>query len=425
MKAVITILGTIGGTFNKEIKKYEVKEDFQKSFYHSDEILIKKEYYTNVFPLLIDTFSNKYEIVPIFTKESKEVQELVLEKLENKKKWIKVFENGVFIENENEFNAIFKAIDEKLNKYDKVIIDVSHGFRHLPILMLIDVLVQNIKYPEKIEKILFAKEEEKNKKYKIIDLIEYLDLANITYVLSTFTKNYTISSNIKTSIEEYNKFLNDLSDFSYHILANSLKELKNKSESLIEQIENIIKGEKKESEIFIVFNSYLEEIKSHMEKIMKFSNEKEDYKRLYYFSKNMYEKGYLLNAITLLSEANGMYIAEEIFSKDEEVKKYIEEYKNNPKYKAYELANNSKNIVKHNKNYKGYYLFSKDFDLKNEITNKLKDKSYYEGFVKFTWDVDNLRNNLAHGNSSESIEDVKSEIQNYLDEFKKITNIKD
>ena len=421
-KAVITILGTIGGNFNKEIKKYEVKENFSKSVYHSKEILLKKEDYTNVFPLLIDTFSSEYEIVPIFTKESKDVQEQVLEKLEDKKKWTRVFENGVLIKDENNFNEVFQIIDKKLNEYKEVIIDVTHGFRHLPLLMLIDVLVQNIKYPGKVEKILFAKEEIKNKKYEIINLKEYLDLANITYALSTFTKNYTISSTITTSINEYNEFLKELNDFSSHILANSLKELKNKSEKLIKQIEDINK-EKKEYEIFVIFNNYLEEIKNHMEEILKFSNEKEDYKRLYYFSKNMYEKGYLLNAVTLLSEANGMYIAEKIFSKDKEIKKYIDEYKSSKKYKAYELANNSKNIVKHNKEYKGYFLNNKNPLIKDKITNKLKNKSYDEKFVEFIWEVDNLRNNLAHGNSSKSIADVSDKIKQYLNDFKSFTRI--
>ena len=411
-KAVITILGTIGGTFDKEIKKYIVKEDFPKSVYHSKEIFLKKEYYTNVFPLLIDTFSSEYEIVPIFTKESKEVQEQVLEKLEDKKKWIKVFENGVLIEDENNFKVLFQNIDKKLNQYDKVIIDVSHGFRHLPLLMLIDVLVQNIKYPGKVEKILFAKEEIKNKKYEIIDLKEYLDLANITYALSTFTKNYTISSTITTSINEYNEFLKELNDFSSHILANSLKELKNKSEKLIKQIEDINK-EKKEYEIFVIFNNYLEEIKNHMEEILKFSNEKEDYKRLYYFSKNMYKKGYLLNSITLLSEAVGMYIASKVFSQDIEIKNYIEAYRRSKRFKAYELSNNSKNILRYKKRFNDTYLSNEDKNLEKKITNKIKNKKFFNenNLRNLIRKIDNLRNNLAHGNASEAISDVGNKIE--------------
>ena len=420
-RAVITILGTIGGVFNKEIKKYEVKEDFPKSFYYSKKIFLKKEYYTNVFPLLIDTYSSGYEIVPIFTIASKEIQEQVLEKLEDKKKWVKVFENGVLIEDENNFKLLFQSIDKKLNQYNKVIIDVSHGFRHLPLLMLIDVLVQNIKYPEKIEKILFAKEEVKNKRYEIIDLKEYLDLANITYALSTFTKNYTISSTIKTSNDEYNKFLKEINDFSSHILANSLKELKNKAKSLSKKIDKLLN---EEDELFEVFNLYLKEIKQHMDYIYDISL-KEDYKRLYFFSKNMYEKGYLLNSITLLSEAIGMYIAFKIFSQDIEIKNYINEYKRSSKFKSYELSNKSKNILRHKKKFNGIYLWNKDRNLAKNITYKIKNKNFYKenDLKNLIIKVDSLRNNLAHGNSSEAIFDVSNKIGAYLNEFKELTRI--
>lgn len=46
------------------------------------------------------------------------------------------------IKNENDFDEIFSIIDKIVSGYDEVIVDVSHGFRHLPILMIVDVIIR-------------------------------------------------------------------------------------------------------------------------------------------------------------------------------------------------------------------------------------------------------------------------------------------
>jgi len=432
-KAVITILGTIGGRFDQDKKEYVFVKNTNKSYYSSKLLGLKDEKYINMLPLLIDVYSDEYEIIPIYTKDAAKIQKLVLSELENKKEFLNIFDNGVFIKNENDFNEVFEAIDKKLDEYEEVIVDVTHGFRHLPILMIIDLIIQNIKQKNKIKFILFAKEivkpiKENNfvGKYDIIDLRQYLDLANITYALSTFTKNYTISSTIKTSNEEYNNFLDELNKFSYHILANSLKELKSISINLYKRIDDIMKNQysEKDKVVFKTVEKYLIELKEHMKYIGKISNLKEDYKRLYHFAENMNEKGYLLNAITLLSEAMGMYCAY-VLSQDEEIKNYIEEYKKSNKYKAYELSNNSKNILRYKNGYKGLYLYNEDKRKAKKITNKIKNMEFLneEKIVDLVKKIDNLRNNLAHGNSSEAIADVEQKIKNYLEEFKNLARI--
>ena len=63
-------------------------------------------------------------------------------------------------------------MNSKINdkKYEKIIIDVSHGFRHLPILMIIDSVIANFDERDRIEKIIFTKQIEENERYEIIDL---------------------------------------------------------------------------------------------------------------------------------------------------------------------------------------------------------------------------------------------------------------
>jgi len=64
-------------------------------------------------------------------------------------------QNGLFIsENlediESNYSYFLNKYNELIEQYDKVIIDVSHGFRHFPILAVVNLILQNIKNPEKI-----------------------------------------------------------------------------------------------------------------------------------------------------------------------------------------------------------------------------------------------------------------------------------
>ncbi|GAB1464836.1 hypothetical protein MASR2M54_03360 [Aliarcobacter cryaerophilus] len=83
--------------------------------------------------------------------------------------------------------------------------------------MIVDLIIQNFQDTQKLKKILFAKEIQAFKEYEIIDLKEYLELANISFVLTTFEKNYTVASHIKSV--KYSKLLKELNDFSNDLMA--------------------------------------------------------------------------------------------------------------------------------------------------------------------------------------------------------------
>ena len=194
-KVLITVLGLAGYIVDQNKLR-------DKCLYNYKECGIEEKEYYNVLPLLIDCYKN-YEIIPIFTELAKKAQSEVL-KAEGKKEYIKIFEHPLarFVEEENKidsYDKLLKKIDEILDSFnneDFVIIDISHGLRHMPLLMIIDAIIQNIKEPNKIKKILFGKEIQRNKKYEIVDLSDYLDLSLFIMLLSTFTKNYTLVKNI-------------------------------------------------------------------------------------------------------------------------------------------------------------------------------------------------------------------------------------
>jgi len=431
-KAVITILGIIGVPREGQDKaEYILSDSLKESF------SLKKERYTNMLPLLIDNFEEKYNIDCIYTNFAKTTQSEVLnyENIE-----FNIEENGVFISEdimkdgkeieEAKYSYFLQKYNEIIEKHDSVIIDVSHGFRHFPILATVNMIMQNIKNPKKIEYVFFAKEVEKFKKYEIIDLKEYLELANLSFLLSSFNQNYTVSSNIRFKNPLYKEIATELVDFSHHFLSNSLKPLieGNLISNIIDNLEELQKDKSVEH-----FQHYIEEIIYHLEDIRQLKHDLE-WKKLYKISKIMDKRGYQLNAITLLFEAVGFYCLESL-SYLEIVGKRVNEYygyieqKRNPQhiYSTYTMTNQIRTLVKIQNRFhiSDERLFISNNQMKDTIIEYLEEVNQLQKFTKFLQDLEVLRNNLAHGNSSYSIENVKQAYQSSLSRFKDLCIDKD
>ncbi|CAA6815382.1 MAG: Unknown protein [uncultured Sulfurovum sp.] len=415
-KAVITILGTISPPREGQEKAhYYLSQELQKVF------SLKKENYTNMLPLLIANLEDQYGTIRcIYTNFSKNIQSKVL-RYENldfdiRKEGVFISENAVDEHNneikEAQYSYFLNQYNALIEEYDKVIIDVSHGFRHFPILAVINLIIQNIKNPQKIEHILFAKEVKQYEEYEIIDLKEYLELANLSSMLSSFNQNYTVSSNIHFSNGLYQELAEELNEFSHHFLSNSLKPLIEGTiiENIISNLEVLQTKESVEN-----FREYIEEIKEHLEEIRQLKYENE-WMRLYKLSQMMDERGYQLNAITLLFEAVGLYCLDALSQIEivgerlKEYRGYIEEQKEPLHiYSLYTMTNQSRVIVKIKERFKvgDSRLFINTEAMKDTIVAYLNGVDGLKKFKRFIEDLEGLRNNLAHGNSGFTIEDVK------------------
>ena len=418
---VVTILG-----------KGYVKEAEERPIYEYDEKLknsysLKKQRYTNMLPLLIDNFGVQ-NIVPIFTEDARDDQIKVLEK-EFKTRHIEIFNNRNFIRGDTDFYEILRIINEATNEDNEYIIDLTHGFRHIPILATISLISQSLSDTNKIKHIFFAKEIINQKEYEIIDLKEYLELANMSYMLETFDKNYTVSFVAAFENEDFENLRGELTKFSNDILANSLKALENRFDVVSQYIENI----KKNEQIF-TFRTSLDKIKEHIENLKQIST-KIDYQKLYEMAKVLNKKGYLLNAITLLFEGIGYYCVSGLEKISPKVEAYVREFKNSGFFDSYDLTNQSRNLIKIGREMKSY-LFgtekaqthfglsekkAKEYlgDIKNSICNKLERIPDIEEFKNFIIAAEKLRNNLAHGNSSDEIANTKLNFKRLLEDYKK------
>lgn len=231
---VVTILGRItkNEKFGIPIYKYDEKLAEQYS--------LKRERYINMLPLLIDNFGAQ-NVVPIFTKLAKEAQTEVLME-EFQAEYNEIFDDRNFIDDEKDFYKILRIINDATSGNEEYIIDLSHGFRHIPILATISLISQSLNNTNKIKHIFFAKEKEPYKNYEIIDLKEYLELANMSYVLESFNHNYTVALVSKFKNKNFRDLASQLSTISNHILSNSLKALNNDISKILNNIDFILKN---------------------------------------------------------------------------------------------------------------------------------------------------------------------------------------
>ncbi|MDD2508409.1 MULTISPECIES: TM1812 family CRISPR-associated protein [Aliarcobacter] len=412
-KSVITILGIQGGFVDKN------KEVRFSNFEHKADYIFENETkeYFNTLPLLIEKYSS-YEIIPIFTEDAKLFNQEVLKKGYSD---LKVnFNDRYFIKDDKNFEDIFKIINEAISYYDEVIVDVSHGFRHLPILMIVDLIIQNFQNTEKISKILFAKEIKKHDKeekglYEIIDLKEYLDLANISFVLTTFEKNYTVASHIES--DKYKNLIEKLNSFSNDLMALNQNNLfKKTSKDLITELDKI-------ENISIKKQAY--DLKQAIKKLTNYEGKKR-YETYYNLAKDLYDKKYMLLSLSLLYESMRLYAKSEIKKSHKGIVEKVEKMLNGDLYAIGDYIIKLKN--KNTKwtstaKYKGKdintLIDEKEFQLlKDSFPKKLVEKEFNDFPFSLIDKVADTRNNLAHANSdNRTFKDIQKDIGVLFDKY--------
>jgi CRISPR-associated DxTHG motif protein len=417
-KAVITILGK--GFVTDEDKR--AKYSFEKSL----DFNLEKENYTNMFPLLIQNFKD-YEVVPIFTDEAKNTNQEVLISESIK---FDCFNENYHISTETKYDKILKLINSAIEKYDQVIFDVSHGFRHLPILATVSLIIQNIKNIDKVKHIFFAKEKikaDKNTigKYKIIDLLNYLDLANVSFLVTNFKDNYTTSRHIQVKNEEYKNLIESMNKFSADLMALSLENLlENSSKKLLYEIDNLLEDKNR------VLSSELKELKKHLKNI--FSKKAHRYETYFYLAKDLEEKGYLALTLSLLFEGFGFYLKTSFSNYDTDIENTINKYEKkiiskqpkNDEYPDrladyYDITNACRTFIIKDEDKNRNNIF-KSKEQKKTIYKQLKKIKTFEDIKFFNQSITDLRNNLLHANSGKQIRFTNQGINIKLKEYQKI-----
>ena len=422
--AVITILGIQG-------QKDNIKTKGCAKYYFAGESPDNSQEFFNTLPLLADKFGAE-NIVPIYTADAREFNEEVMAHYVN----FRInFNDSYKITDEKNFEAVFeifeRAVDDLVKGgVDKIVFDVTHGFRHLPLLALVDLLIQNFSNVSQIDQILFAKEIEKSKLYEIIDLRQYLDIANIAFVIAAFSQNYTLAQHIRA--KKFEPLVNALNDFSNNILSLNIAKLKSSHNELIKELDRI-------DDIALI--SRARDLKDRLNKICDWSDSAYIFR--YKLAKDMFKKGYLLQSLVLLFESVNSYIVG-VFERNIPVvfKKILDECSKKKERKNYLVSNFFVQALKSReceddkfrentmKNFrKPYHEFEFELEASDiaEIKSvaKTKFKSVNE-LTNYHERLDRLRNDFAHGNiSEEEFNHIKQEIKKLFDKYQDFIKIQD
>ena len=225
----------------------------------------------------------------------------------------------------------------------------------------------------------------------------------ISFVLTTFEKNYTVASHIKS--QKYKKLLQKLNDFSNDLMALNIGNLKKTAKELFDELEKI-------EDISILEQA--RKLKQTINQLINFSNN-DLYFYYYELSKTLFEKNYILLSLTLLYESTVLYIIYSIEKKNNDLYKHLEEYfknKFNEKY-IYQLGDLLKNL-------------HRDFKDNNKINRNLLDEKEYLllqnsyrslNIQILSKNINDKRNNLAHANSIKSFKDISNEVSGLIFQY--------
>ncbi len=376
MQTVVSILGTSGAVFD-HINC--LPKEHTKALY--DLSLFKKESkeYKNSTEFLLDNFDEKF--IFIGTKCAIKFQKALLKDKLNDK-------NVIFEEvSENNLDEIFEKIFKILEDNEDTILDITHGYRDQSIMAIFASTLSRF-LDRKSLKIIFAKEEERFKRYRYVYLDEYIEITQISLIFTGFirTLNFIPIKNIKlfkTKVFE---------DFSKSLLSNDIKGVEKNYTLLKNELDNLLKN----SDLKYLYK-LLEDIKGDLSPLNNLANKDvKTYQKYLVLSKITLEKNYLVVSLAYLFEAVREYCSYSFKShlKGINIKK---SYKLNTS--VMDTVSNFKRNGKKNVIQKIYpNLYKKNRDIFRKIANE------YEYIRK-------LRNDLAHINQEKDFKDIKQMIQ--------------
>ena len=412
--AVVTILGLQG---------VKALENFEHQAYYSFEGEDGGCNYLNTLPLFMKKYHKKHTIIPISTVEAQKFNQEVLKKTDATLLEHIEFNPEYVIKDEKDIDEIFKLYNTIFDRFDEVIVDVTHGFRHLPLLMIVELIMQNFKSIDKIKHIYFAKEIKKHTpfekgEYEIIDLKEYVDIANISFILTTFQNNFTVANHIKS--KKYEKLIDSLNNFSNDMMALSLNNLYNKSsKELIAELKKVDA---------LSISKQADSLAEFIEKITTHDGKKR-YITYFDLAKELANKNYMLIGLSLLYESVRLYIKTTMKKEQPVIVQKIENYFKDDLYKIGDFFIKFKKdglvYEKFIRNYKQLplsrvefaqlqYAFPKEMlEPKPFLVSNHKSQNIIEA-IAYT------RNNLAHANVNGNFNDIKKGILDLLNRYERV-----
>ena len=374
---IISILGTAGRDFKSKEKV---------SFFYDCSCLGKESGdFCNSLEMLLDRFPVD-EGYFIGTEVAIEFQKSLLEFDEKRHHFIPVEDDSL----DDIFEKILELLQEEQGE---TILDITHGFRHQPIMAIFASTLSQF-LERKALKIIYAKEKERLRSYQYIYLDEYIEITQISLLLTGFirTFNFIPVSNMK--------LLNNkvFEDFSKSLLSNDLRGVERNYKLLQEEL------------VMLKSNGDLKHISNLFEKV-----EKElrplamfaplsPFQKYIFLSKMMVSKNYLVVSLAYIFESLREYCSyrfedicvdiefKDAYQRNDNVMKTIGNYR-----KENMILNRYPHLYHRNK---------AAFKKVNKLYNKLRKR----------------RNALAHINTTSNFEDIKQDLKEMIERVEKLYN---
>ena len=383
---IISILG-MSGRDREKINK-------TTAYYDCDALKKKSGDYHNATDLLLQNYNDDFYFLG--TSVAIKFQKELLEYDENKVKFIEIKDNSLDDIFEEVFGLISKAKDN-----EKVLLDITHGFRHQPISAIFSAILHKFLTNSDLD-IIFAKQIKEFIKYEYIYLTEYVDMTQLSLMLSGFIRTLNFVNTV--NVENLNTMA--FEKFSKALLSNDFKGIESSCKNLSATLRTAKKDKK--------FN-HLKELFSQIEIILEDFKDfgvKEIHEKYMILANLMFDKNYYLLSITYLFEAIRLYSTYS-FEKNSLIKEaYTIDNKGN-KRDMYGINTPIISFITQDK-IEDYRKTKYDKDYRDLYR---KNNQYFLQISKSYDSLRKLRNDLTHINPEKSQPNIKGDL------YKLLTNI--
>jgi len=267
------------------------------AYYDCDALKKQSGDYHNATDLLLKNYNDNFYFLG--TQTAINFQKELLEYDEEKVKFIPIKDNSLDDIFEEVFSLISKAKDN-----EKVVLDITHGFRHQPISAIFSATLHKFLSNSQLD-IIFAKQIVEFKEYEYIYLNEYVDMTQLSLMLTGFIRTLNFVNTV--SVENLNTMA--FEKFSKALLSNDFKGIESSYKNLSATLITAKKDKKFNylKELFIQVENTLTDFKEF--------GKKEIYEKYIILAKLMFDKNYYLLSITYLFEAMRLYATYMFYNK--------------------------------------------------------------------------------------------------------------
>lgn len=348
---------------------------------------------------LIESFTNNASYTFLGTQKSIDYQQSIFANLPQCKAILEKYPPKVL--GDSEIQSVFHYILESIKSApsDNIILDITHGFRHQPIIASFASTLGQINTKKSIT-LLFAKEIEPREKYQYISLEKYSQISLIALSLQTFVQALSVPD-----IQALNKnqLIKNLSDFASSLHANAFSQMferLNDTKKELQKVRNNVE--------FEGLKNVLDEVERILDKFEKIQKITQKYKQYYEISSFMNEKGYYLIAITYIREAIPLYVIDKIGGLINPNVDY---------YKKIEAVNNLIQAASSNFSHKDFSSIFKSRDDLECLKEKMT-KQNLKWLSKMVRDIAQMRNDLVHINpKKKELKEIKNSLNDTLRKF--------